>query len=209
MLHISKHLIVYVSMIVTENTKTFEEKIQFALDNSKPYIPTKPEDWNKYWMRRAYMAETRSKDPSTRVGAVFVKDNHDLLTGYNGFPRGVVDSPERLNNRDIKYNLITHAERAGVDKAAKRGISTDQCVVYTQGIPCSGCANSLIGAGIVKVYYHLPYQKILQTSLGEKNNWRNSIQYSIQMFIESKVELISIDDFLDVQTVIGGRIYTL
>jgi dCMP deaminase len=31
-------------------------------------------------------------------------------TGFNGFPRGIADTPERLNHRETKYALVAHAE---------------------------------------------------------------------------------------------------
>ena len=53
-----------------------------------------------------------SKDPSTKVGAVALNDDGILLAvGYNGFPRGVGDSPERYAEKEVKYKLISHAEQ--------------------------------------------------------------------------------------------------
>lgn len=51
--------------------------------------------WPGYLMGFAEHAATKSKD-STKVGAVLVgPGNTVLLTGFNGPPRGVVDSPDR------------------------------------------------------------------------------------------------------------------
>jgi len=30
----------------------------------------------------------KSKDPRTKIGAVLVRDRHDLISGYNGPPEG-------------------------------------------------------------------------------------------------------------------------
>jgi dCMP deaminase len=50
-------------------------------------------NWYEYYMGFARHAATASKD-STQVGAVLVgRDGEVRLTGYNGPPRGVVDSP--------------------------------------------------------------------------------------------------------------------
>jgi dCMP deaminase len=52
-----------------------------------------------------------SKDPSTKVGAAILRPDGSLVSaGWNGFAPQVVDSPERLENRNIKYALTLHAE---------------------------------------------------------------------------------------------------
>ena len=42
--------------------------------------------WDQYFMTMAYLISMKSKDPSTRVGAVIVGKDHEIRsTGYNGF----------------------------------------------------------------------------------------------------------------------------
>ena len=48
----------------------------------------------------AGIVSTWSKDPSTQIGAIAVKDKRLVSTGYNGFPRNIEDLDERWNNRE-------------------------------------------------------------------------------------------------------------
>ena len=67
--------------------------------------------WDRRFMDMAQLISTWSKDPSSQIGAVAVNDQRRVLaTGYNGFPRGIADTEDRLNNKDEKYPRIIHAE---------------------------------------------------------------------------------------------------
>lgn len=108
-------------------------------------------NWNDYLMGFARHAALKSKD-STQVGAVLVGPDREVrLTAYNGPPRGVTDLPERRDTRPEKYLWVSHAEQNLVAFAAREGIQTKGCTVYVTHCPCSGCAKSLIQAGIAKV----------------------------------------------------------
>ena len=66
--------------------------------------------WDKRFLDLSQLISSWSKDPSTKVGAVVVDDDRRVISlGYNGFPRGVSDD-ERLDNRESKYKIVTHAE---------------------------------------------------------------------------------------------------
>src|SRR6056300_417538 len=80
--------------------------------------------WDQRFMQMAQMVSTWSKDPSSKIGAVAVNDEKRILaTGYNGFPRGIADTEERLNNRDEKYPRIIHAEMNVLMNALYNGVS--------------------------------------------------------------------------------------
>ena len=52
--------------------------------------------WTTYFREIALKAATRSKDPSTNVGAVLVDKNKSISeTGDNGLPPGITDIHER------------------------------------------------------------------------------------------------------------------
>ena len=104
-------------------------------------------DWNQRFLSLAEHISTWSKDPSTQVGAVIVDDQRRIIsTGYNGFPRGVNDFPERYNNRDIKYEMIVHGEINAILFANQ---SIHGCTLYTWPfMPCSRCAAIVIQSGI-------------------------------------------------------------
>ena len=95
--------------------------------------------WDQRYLALAKEVSTWSKDPSTQVGAVTVGSKKEVLSqGFNGFPRGINDSDERYNNRDIKYKLVVHAEMNASYNATYSGTSLDGATLYVYGLPiCS------------------------------------------------------------------------
>lgn len=107
-------------------------------------------DWRRYLMGFAEHASTKSKD-STKVGAALVGPQGEIrVTGYNGPPRGVIDSEER-RQRPTKYLFASHAEANTIAFAAREGIRTSGCSLFVTHHPCSACARSIIQAGITCV----------------------------------------------------------
>ncbi len=139
--------------------------------------------WDQRYLALAKEVSTWSKDPSTQVGAVTVGSKKEVLSqGFNGFPRGINDSDERYNNRDIKYKLVVHAEMNAIYNATYSGTSLDGATLYVYGLPiCSECAKGIIQVGIKKV--------VVEKSK-ELDNWNESVQLSQKMFDEAGVELI-------------------
>ena len=132
--------------------------------------------WDMRFLEMAKLVSTWSKDPSTKVGAVIVDDDRRVISvGYNGFARGVVDSPERLNDRELKYPLTVHAEKNAILFAHQdlRG-----CTLYTWPfMPCSLCAGMVIQAGIVRVV----------APENDNPRWKDSFELSKQQFAEGRV----------------------
>ena len=94
-----------------------------------------------------------SKDPSTGVGAVAIGDKGQVLAqGYNGFPRGVKDSEERYQNKQMKYRYVVHAEMNCIYNAGYNGASLDGSTLFVYGLPvCNDCAKGIIQVGIERV----------------------------------------------------------
>ena len=115
--------------------------------------------WDRFFLGMAQYISTASKDPSTKVGAVIVDHNNLVVgLGYNGFPRGVEDTEERLNDRPTKYSLVVHAEQNAILNAGHR---TEGATIYVYpafGRPplCSNCAKSVIQSGILRVVGYQP-----------------------------------------------------
>jgi dCMP deaminase len=104
--------------------------------------------WGEYFLGLAHKATERSKDPNTNVGAVIVDEDHNVVsTGYNGFPRGVKETPGRWE-RPLKYEYVVHAEENAIGCAARTGRATDGCKMYVTHFPCKDCAKMIITAGI-------------------------------------------------------------
>lgn len=100
------------------------------------------------------VAEERSKDPSTKVGAVLVSPfGAEILNSFNGIPMGVEDTQDRLE-RPAKYLFTAHAEANLISFAARHGIRTDGCSVYITHPPCADCAKLMIQAGIRQVKHY-------------------------------------------------------
>ncbi len=106
--------------------------------------------WDEFYLTMTDAIALRSKDMSTKVGAVIVKDRAILSMGYNGMPRGVDDSVLDRHRRPMKYLWTDHAERNAIYNAARLGVSTLGATMYTQGPPCAPCASAVIQAGIVR-----------------------------------------------------------
>ena len=135
--------------------------------------------WNRRFLGLASFISNWSKDPSTKVGAVIVDCNRRIIsTGYNGFPIGVSDDQERLENRDFKYKAILHAEENAI-MFAKKDLS--RCSLYVSSLPpCSHCASLIIQSGIKNVY-------TWEQEIPER--WQESINITKTMFKESGVSL--------------------
>ena len=118
------------------------------------YGVTMSTKWDKRFLELAHHISGWSKDPSTKVGCVVVGEDREIRsTGFNGFPRGIVDDSERLTDREQKYPLICHAEENAIMHAARIGLSLKGCTAYVTWPPCTRCARSLIQAGVVEVVY--------------------------------------------------------
>ena len=112
----------------------------------------KEQMWHERFLKIAQQIASFSKVPSTKVGCVLVRDRRIVSTGYNGFPRNISDSLDRLTDRDQKYEMTVHAEVNAITTAALHGVSTEGCSAYVTFNPCSRCAAVLINAGIDSVF---------------------------------------------------------
>ena len=110
------------------------------------------EKWHIRFIKLAREVSGWSIDPSTQVGCVLVKDKRVISTGYNGFPRNISDSFDRLMDREQKYEMTVHAEVNAITTAALHGVSTEGCTAYVTFNPCSRCAAVFINAGIDSVF---------------------------------------------------------
>ena len=106
--------------------------------------------WDKFFMDRAKLSSSMSKDPATKVGCVVVRAKRELAAGWNGLPRFVSDAPERME-RPAKYMWTVHAEANAIANAAAVGMSLDQSTFYVTHFPCANCAGLMIQAGVAKV----------------------------------------------------------
>ena len=79
--------------------------------------------WDHHFLQLCLDHARMSKDPSMSVGAVIVGPDREIRSaGFNGFPRGIADTKERLSDRDVKLQLVVHAEMNAVLAAARVGV---------------------------------------------------------------------------------------
>ena len=90
------------------------------------------------------------------VGAVFVRDNRILVTGYNGTPSGWLDCNKGgcarcasdAEKGDYRGCNCVHAETNGIATASRHGVSLEQATVYVPFEPCRACTLILRQAGV-------------------------------------------------------------
>lgn len=113
-------------------------------------------------MAFAGLAATRASCIRRQVGAVIVKDNMVLTTGYNGAPRGLAHASEVGCLRDQlgvpsgqRHELCRglHAEQNAIVQAARHGISIEGAQMYCTTHPCIICIKMILNAGLRAVYY--------------------------------------------------------
>jgi len=148
-------------------------------------------NWTDYFYNIAQQVKEKSKDERTKVGAVIVgKDKEIVSTGYNSFPRGIVDNRPERQERPEKYYWFEHAERNAIYNAARIGVSTKGCTMYlTCGIPCADCARGIINAGISRIF-------VTRAQGLNSQKWQDSAERSLEMFEEAGVNV----QWYDVET---------
>jgi dCMP deaminase len=139
-------------------------------------------NWDEYFLRIAGVAAQKSKDPSTKVGAVIVRPDRTIVSvGYNGFPRGVADTPQRLNDRPTKYSLVVHAEMNAILSARE---SLNGYTLYTVPfMPCDRCFVHVIQAGIKRVCF-------LKALPDQEARWGEAFNRVLLLAEEAKIEMM-------------------
>lgn len=140
-----------------------------------------PDKWDIRFLELARFISKWSLDPSTKTGSVIVDRKRRVVSvGYNGFARGVVDSPERYECRKTKYQLTCHCERNSILFAHR---DLEGCTLYTWPFSsCAPCAAMVIQSGITRcVAPPLPEHL--------KERWAEDVALAQQQFEEAGVKL--------------------
>jgi dCMP deaminase len=118
----------------------------------------------------AKLVSVRSTCNVRKIGAVIVRNNRILSTGYNGAVHGaphcIDHGPDFCLRRSIgahdaekySYCLSSHAEVNAIDQAARFGISLEGAALYCTLEPCNWCFKQIIQAGIREIYFEEAYQ---------------------------------------------------
>lgn len=142
-------------------------------------IEAKPmSKWDMRFCELAKHVSSWSKDPNAKVGAVlFCKRGGSVTIGYNGFPMGVEDSGDRLENKEVKLEFVVHAEINAIIAAGNRA---EGATIYVWGKPiCARCAGPIIQAGIKRVVALAPGNT--------ESQWDISGKTAHQMFTEAEI----------------------
>ena len=129
---------------------------------------TRP-DKISYYLKIAQTVSERSPCSRRHLGAILVKNDSIISTGYNGSIRGGLNCgidikclKDILNVPHYQgHDLCSaiHAEENAIINSARSGMSTIDATLYlasSQGIsqrPCSRCRKMIIQAGIKDCYY--------------------------------------------------------
>lgn len=134
--------------------------------------------WDEYFMQIAEIVKTRSTCLRREVGALIVKDNRIITTGYNGPPSGIKHCEELGGCYREKLNIPSgqrhelcralHAEQNAIIQAAKIGVSTEGAAMYVTLQPCVICAKMIINAGIKKLVFKGSYPDEISMSMLEE-----------------------------------------
>jgi dCMP deaminase len=117
--------------------------------------------WDEYFLGIMRMVGTRSTCDRGRSGAVIVKDNRILSTGYVGAPAGVAHCDDvghemhtvtHSDGSQSRHCIRTaHAEQNAIVQAARVGVALEGAILYCNMTPCYTCAKMIVNAGIVRV----------------------------------------------------------
>lgn len=135
--------------------------------------------WQEYYANQSLLLASRSTCTRLSVGALIVRDNRVIASGYNGSVSGethCIDEGCLIQEGHCVRTI--HAEVNAVLQCAKYGIATQGSEVYVTHFPCLNCTKTLIQAGIKKVNYIEDY----------RNN-----PYALELLAKSQVEIHKID----------------
>jgi dCMP deaminase len=166
------------------NPITRYEKTYFTIYKFSDKIIKRPFK-NKYYLNIAKEVSSRSTCLNVRYGALILKDDQIISTGYVGAPRKVLSSLERGNclRRDLKipsgqrYEICrsVHAEQNAIINSARAGVSLlgstmffwgakydKEDLTLVNGLPCFICKKMIINAGIRRFISHDSSGRIIE-----------------------------------------------
>ena len=128
-----------------------------------------------FYMRLAEVVESGAKCLGSHVGAVIVRDDRVLGSGYNGTPAGYPNCTETergcrrcalrreqpeagLSGRLYDICLCVHAEQNAMLTAARFGTALDGAFLYTTVQPCFNCLKELMQVRLCGVVYQRPWK---------------------------------------------------
>ena len=130
--------------------------------------------WDEYYMNMVEVVASRATCCRRKVGAVLVRDNRLLSSGYNGAPKGQPHCEvigclrEQLRVPSGERHELcrgVHAEQNAIVQAAIYGVSIAGATLYCTTKPCSICTKLLINSEIKRIVYLYGYADALADEL--------------------------------------------
>lgn len=133
-------------------------------------------DLHEFYINVAELTAGRSTCARKKVGAILVKDDRIISTGYNGVLSGAPHCEDmffgkinwdcasldsKISQEHHKFSSIeeVHAEQNVIAFAARHGVVTEGCTLYITLAPCPDCSKLIAAAGITTVVYHHEYDR--------------------------------------------------
>jgi len=133
---------------------------------------------DEYFLRMAEVAAQRATCTRLSVGAVVVRDDMLISTGYNSAPKGLPHCTEvGCDMEDGHCIRAVHAELNSLLQAAFQGTSTRGGTMYVTHLPCKACTKAIINAGITRVVYRELYRN-------------SSVEYATELFAQVNIDLV-------------------
>jgi dCMP deaminase len=142
--------------------------------------------WDIRFVRIAREVSYWSKDPSTQVGSIAVRNRKIIATGYNGFPKNIKDRSKDLYDRERKLKLTVHGEMNMIYNAVEHGVKLEGSTVYIWGLPtCEDCWKGLVQTGVSRV--------VMPSIEFESGKWKDGCNHA-KKFME--ISDINITEYL-------------
>lgn len=162
--------------------------------------------------REIYKLTNRScLDPSTVNGSVLVYNNRfeDAIGSWNQLivDYGEARNLEILNDRQVKYDNMMHAERQLIYSVIHKGKSWqkefDKSVLYITWTPCLECSKTIIGVGIPEIVLHIHKYSY------EREDWKENMEKAKNLLLDSGVNIRYNNCKLGVKTLFNGRMVSV
>eukprot|EP00189_Rhodosorus_marinus_P003697 CAMPEP_0113965964 /NCGR_PEP_ID=MMETSP0011_2-20120614/8056_1 /TAXON_ID=101924 /ORGANISM="Rhodosorus marinus" /LENGTH=282 /DNA_ID=CAMNT_0000978573 /DNA_START=44 /DNA_END=892 /DNA_ORIENTATION=+ /assembly_acc=CAM_ASM_000156 len=120
--------------------------------------------WDMYFLQLAVLASRRTNCMKRAVGAVIVKSNRVVSTGYNGTASGLTNCSDggckRCNSFarmgvSLDVCLCLHAEENAIIEAGSS--RCENATLYSSLFPCLACTKLIMQVGITRVIYNSSY----------------------------------------------------
>ncbi len=146
-------------------------------------VPMFKPHWHSRFLALAAHVAQWSRDPDKKVGAVIVRPDKTIASlGFNGFPRGVDDSDARYRDKELKRELVMHAETNAILHARE---PLKGYVLYVWPLmPCARCAAAIVQAGI---------SHVVSQPMRGSSNWAHTAKLAEDMLREAGIGVTLID----------------